>query len=374
MSQISVASRETVARLAERLGRYGESWKGYWPAIFFVGGFIFDIITLGRIDNLLNIASHTLYLLLVLTLLLTQILELEADPGAGRLVSSFFAHRNEAVHFLLGALLNAFVIFFFKSGTFLNTFLLLALLALLLVVNELPYFRSRGPALKMVLFVISLCSYFIYLLPVLLGHISSGIFLLSLGCALLVLVAVWFLLGRIGLGFARLSRILLLPGGAVVLGFALLYGAKMIPPVPLSLLQIGIYHDLEREADSFNLYRETPPWRFWSQGDQDFLAREGDRLYLFCRIFAPGGFRDRLYFHFQSLDKAGAWLSTDRIPLTIVGGRDKGFRGYAFKNNYSEGSWRALVETDEGLEIGRIDFRIENSLSRQPRTFYREIY
>lgn len=362
------------AEIKDSIERNGENRKAFWPAIFFVGGFIFDIFTLGRIDSLLNILSHALYLLLVLGILLTQILGLESGLGAGRLVRVFYDYRNEAVHFLLGALLNAFIIFFFKCGTVLNNGLLLGLLAILLVVNEMNFFRTRGPALKMVLFNISLCSFFIYLLPVLLGRISAGIFILSLICVLLVMLGVWQLLLRTGADFALLRRFLLLPTGAVVLGFAVLYMARMIPPVPLSLMQIGIYHNLERLDGTFRLYRQTPPWRFWSQGDQDFLARDGDSLYLFCRIFAPGGFRDRLYFHFRFKDEQRGWQTTDRIPLTIVGGRDLGFRGYAFKNNYSPGRWRAMVETAEGLEIGRINFQIEMSADQEPRTFYQESY
>jgi len=327
MLKIIIAPKAIIAGIRGQVDRYGDNLKPYCPALFFVGGFIFDIFTLGRIDSLLNILTHALYLLIVLIVLLTQILGLEADPGTGRLVGGFFTYRNDAVHFLLGALLNAFVIFYFKSGTVLNNGLLLFLLSALLVINEMNFFRARGPALKMVLFNISLCSFFIYLLPVLVGRISAGIFILSLVCVLLVMLGVWHFMLRAGVDFSLLRRVLLLPTGAVVLGFALLYGARMIPPVPLSLMQIGIYHNLERTNGTFRLYRQTHPWWFWSQGDQNFLARDGDRLYLFCRIFAPGGFRDRLYFHFQFDDERRGWQTTDRIPLTIVGGRGQGFRG-----------------------------------------------
>ena len=367
-------SRVKFVGLRERIEYYGQPLKTYWPAMFFIGGFVFDIFTLGRIDSRINILTHALYLLLVLGVLLTQILGVIAPPGAGRLLKAFFTYRNEAVHFFLGALLNAFVIFYFKSGTVFNDGLLLLLLAVLLVINEMNFFRVRGPALKMVLFNISLCSFFIYLLPVLIGNISSGIFILSLVCALLVMLGVWRLLLWAGAGFTLLRRVLLVPTGTVVLGFAVLYGAGMIPPVPLSLMQIGIYHNLERQDGTFQVYRQTPPWHFWSQGDQDFLARDGDRLYLFCRIFAPGGFRDKLFFHFLFRDGRRGWRTTDRIPVTIVGGRDRGFRGYAFKSHYFPGYWRALVETAEGLEVGRINFKIEKSEDTEPRIFYRERY
>jgi hypothetical protein len=348
--------------------------KPYLPALFFAGGFVFDIFTLGRIDNILNIATHGFFLLLTLALLIMQILEITPPATPGRLVALFFQYRNDAIHFMLGALLNAFVIFYFKSGSLINTFLLVVILFVLLVGNEIEFFKRKGPTLKVALFAFSLSSFFIYLLPVLIGRSNGAIFLGSLLITTMVFLGIWQLLIHLNADPGRIRKKLLIPAGSVIILLAALYAARVIPPIPLSLKQIGIYHNIERTESGFTLYRLTPGWNLWAQGDQDFTAREGDRIYLFSRIFAPGGFRDRLYFHFQLLNGKKKWVTTDRIPLTIVGGRNEGFRGYAYKQNYQAGKWRALVETSEGLEIGRINFRLSLDSGENERTYYRETY
>jgi hypothetical protein len=349
-----------------------EQIRSYLPALFFSGGFIFDIVTLGRIDNILNMVSHGLFLLLIMGALVVQFLEITPKVGAKRIVTLFFTYQNDIVHFLLGALLNAFVIFYFKSGSLINTFLLVVVLFILLVINEIGFFKQKGPTLKVVMFTISLSSFFIYLLPVLIGKIGSGIFLASQFCTVMVVMVLWQILLKMDVNPAMISSKLLVPAASVVVVFTLLYAARIIPPVPLSLKQIGIYHGLEKTPEGFVLSRLTSPWKVWSQGDQDFVAREGDIIYLFTRIFAPGGFKDKLFYHFQIKDRNGRWQSTDKIPLIIVGGREEGFRGYAYKKNYQDGIWRALVETAEGREIGRIGFKVSSSLDTSPRDFHEE--
>ncbi|MBU0482744.1 MAG: DUF2914 domain-containing protein [Proteobacteria bacterium] len=346
----------------------------YLPALFFAGGFVFDLMTLGRIDNIMNILSHGLFLLLTMGALIAQILEVKAGENAKRFVVLIFTYQHDIIHFMLGALLNAFVIFYFKSGSLINTFLLVAVLSILLIVNEIEFFKQRGVTLKVVLFTISLSSFFIYLLPVLIGKTNSGIFMASQVCTLLVILVLWQLLLKFEVDFSRIKNNLLVPATSVILIFTLLYGARIIPPVPLSLKQIGIYHNIEKNPTGFVLSRQTPSWKIWARGDQDFEARAGDKIYLFSRIFAPGGFKDKLYFHFQLKDRQGKWRTTDKIPLTIVGGREEGFRGYAYKQNYQDGIWRALVETAEGLEIGRIGFTVTSSADDSPRTWYKEVY
>ncbi|MFC1523924.1 hypothetical protein ACFL6N_03955 [Thermodesulfobacteriota bacterium] len=280
------------------INRY-QRLKPYLPALFFVSGFLFDILTIGRIDNIFNIISHGSYLGLILIILRNQILEKTPTPQAGRIVMLIYTYQNEALHFLLGALLNAFIIFYFKSGSFANSSLLLIILSVLLVVNELPLFKNQGPALKVALIIISLTSYFIYLIPVLIGTTGIRIFLLSLFCTALMIFLMWWYLSRQNVAKRTINLQLLVPACCVIFFFVLLYTLRIIPPVPLSLKHLGIYHEVEKTNGQYVLSRQTPSWKFWSRGDQDFQAQEGDRIFLFAKIFSPGGFRGRVYIHFQ---------------------------------------------------------------------------
>lgn len=347
--------------------------KAYGPAIFFSGGFFFDVLTLGRIDNILNILSHGLFLLLIMATMTIQFLELKPRDDQRKIIGLYFTYQNDIVHFLLGALLNAFVIFYFKSGSLINTFILVAILAILLVINEIKFFKRKGVTLKVILFTISLASFSIYLLPVLLGRIGGWIFMASQLCTVTIIVFLGLGLLLLGVEQSRIRAKLLTPAASVIIIFTFLYSAQVIPPVPLSLKQIGIYHNIEKTPEGFILSKLTPPWKFWAQGDRNFVARRGDAIYLFSRIFAPSGFKDQLFFNFQIKDRNGRWQNTDKIPLTIVGGRDEGFRGYAYKKNFQDGVWRALVETEAGREVGRIGFKVSSSSDLTPRVFYKEI-
>src|SRR5439155_500361 len=50
-----------------------------------------------------------------------------------------------------------------------------------------------------------------------------------------------------------------------------LYVFRLIPPVPLSLMEIGIYHDVARQNDgAYRVSYVKPPWyRFWASDDTD---------------------------------------------------------------------------------------------------------
>ena len=48
----------------------------------------------------------------------------------------------------------------------------------------------------------------------------------------------------------------------------------------------------------------------------------------------------------------------DKIPLRIQGGRADGYRGFAFKSNYSAGKWKIEIRTSSGIEIARLYFSL----------------
>ena len=116
---------------------------------------------------------------------------------------------------------------------------------------------------------------------------------------------------------------------------------------------------MDRTADGYKLGHEQPWWKFWQEGDQDFVAQPGDKIYVFFRLFSPTHFADHVMLAWVHKDPRLGWREEDRVAIKIVGGRAEGFRGYGFKANYEPGAWRAQVETSDGREIGRIYFNLE---------------
>jgi hypothetical protein len=255
------------------------------------------------------------------------------------------------LHFFLGSLLSSYTLFFFKSSSILVSFAFMAVLVALLVANELPRFQRLGAPFKFALLGLCYLSFFAYVTPIVLGSIGVFGFLLSVALGAVPLLA-------LGL-FLRARREVLVPLGTVVLAFLVFYFFRVIPPVPLSIPFMGVYHGVERTAEGYTLLHERPAWRFWHRGDQWFRAQGGDRLFVYFRIFSPGRFADQVQMRWFRREEGRGWTVQDTIPIRIVGGREEGFRGYAFKTNYSFGEWKVQIETNDGREIGRIYFDVE---------------
>lgn len=359
----------------ERLKLYYERNEGRVAAAFFAAGFVFDMVTVGRIDSWATIGQQALYLAVVMTALLQMFTEQDAPPreaGGFVLKRWYYQYRTALVHFLLGALLNLYAIFYFKSSSLLVSFGFLGFLVILLLANEFKRVKSMGLSFKFALLSLCLLSFFAYLVPVLVGSIGLVLFLLSMLVGSMPLVLAAWLLGRARPErFALARRQILLPLGCVLVGFLTFYLFRLIPPVPLSIPFIGVYHQVERAGDTYRLHHERPVWRLWHNGDQNFLAQPGDKVYVFFRIFSPARFSDQVQMRWQWKDPARGWTPHDTIPIRIVGGREQGFRGYGVKANYQPGEWKVQVETLDGREIGRVYFDLV-AVPPAPRTFRTE--
>lgn len=325
------------------------------------------MLTVGRIDSWATIAQQAVYLAVVMTALLQMFLEQGGPPrqqdGPSPVAGGFFLkrwyyeYRSPLVHFLMGALLNLYAIFYFKSSSLLVSFGFLGLLVVVLLANELRRVKSLGLPFKFALLSLCLLSFSAYLVPVLAGSIGLTVFLLSmLAGAVPLALAAWRIRSAAPEKFPLARRQILIPLGCVVIGFLAFYLFRVIPPVPLSIPFIGVYHQVERTEAGYRLVHERPAWRFWHNGDQKFLAQPGDRIYVFFRVFSPARFSDEVQMRWYWKDAARGWTLHDAIPIRIVGGREQGFRGYGVKSNYQPGEWKVQVETTDGREIGRVYF------------------
>src|SRR5262245_5457484 len=87
----------------ERIKLYAARNERNLAITFFVGGFLFDVVTLGRIDSWLTIGQQAAYLLVV-TGVLVQMLREEGQAApdlaaAPRLKRWYYEYRNPAIHF-----------------------------------------------------------------------------------------------------------------------------------------------------------------------------------------------------------------------------------------------------------------------------------
>lgn len=351
------ALKEKFAPHIESLKRLHDEYESYLPAAFFAFGFILDVLTLGEVDDLSNMIILGVYLILSLFIL---ILEYRGDdPKEFKSVwaERFYKYRDDVFHFLLGALLSAFTLFYFKSGSVANSFLFLVFMVSLLLLNEMELFQKKGIVIRTSLMMLCFISYLIYLVPIIIGKAGPLIFFSCLVLAVLSSIGAFYLLTKYNQKKEENLKRLLIPQVLVAIIFLLLYSFKILPPVPLSLKYIGVFHEVTKGDGEY----KTKEIRRWfilgKKTSSTFKAREGDKVYLFTNIFSPGGFEGKVFIHWL-YDTGNGFQTSDRIPLSITGGRQEGFRGYAYKSNYTPGDWQVRVETQNGLEIGRINFEI----------------
>lgn len=359
----------------EKYERFNESYKAYYPAAFFILGFIFDVLTLDRIDNWFSILQQAVYLLITSRLLYLRQLEIAGLFQPGPKIAKIWRYQNEALHFVLGSLLSTFTLFYFVSSSLSSSLVFMLIMGLVLVINELPRFQEARLQTKIAIYALCLFSYLSYLIPIIVGFIGLVPLLITLVlCAMVFWTSTQQLIKK-GIIKDQAFKDQLYPSSGVLVVLLLLYFLKLLPPIPLAVQYAGVYHNIEKQNGQFLLTYERPFWKFWQNGAQSFMAQEGDRVYVFARIFSPAYFADEVVFHWlQKIN--GEWRTSDKVPVKVSGGRDQGFRAYSSKSNYQEGEWVVKIETSDGREIGRISFDIQtsnNKLPVQERPFKQDI-
>jgi hypothetical protein len=193
-----------------------------------------------RIDDASTLIQQGIYLTLVGILLFGLNAWNHRDVAPPRFLRGVWRWSQPALHFMLGTLLNAYALFYFKSASGLSAVVFLITISLLLLVNELPQFRRFGPVVLFGLYSFCLTSYFAYFYPVLFGRLRPWMFLLAVATALLPLFILAWGHHRLTKDTARVFREALLPSLGVQTLLVLLFLGHLVPPVPLSLLDNGI--------------------------------------------------------------------------------------------------------------------------------------
>lgn len=343
--------------------------KPYLPPLFFLSGVTYDTVTLTRIDRLQDNLLLLLYLaLLGFLIVLTGRLgtngatvgDLPSDaPRLMKWVIQAKPYAPMAIQFLLGGLFSAYTIFYSKSATFTGTAVFFCLLVGFLVANEFLRDRLSNVQLLVGLYALVCFGFFTFFLPVVTGLMNLAIFLAGAGLTILVVLRVVHLI--YWRNSARTNREALLAGAPALALVGLLVGfyfLNWIPPVPLSMKFGGMYHEVKRSGDHFELSYEREWYEVWKRSNTTFTADEP--IYCFTAIFAPVTLKTTVYHHwFYRSDKSKPFSHADKIPLQIAGGREGGYRAYTFKQGLDPGDWRADVETEDGRVIGRVAVRVE---------------
>lgn len=327
----------------------------------FLLGFIFDYLTLTRIDRLYDNIVLLSYVVL-LGASITFLYYYENSFRKNRLFDYLQVLAPTGAQFIFGGLFSAFLVFYSRSASLAASWPFLLILLGLLIGNE--FFKKDYARLTFTLSVyyFILFSYFIFLIPVLLGRLGSGIFILS-GAMSLVAIAVfvyglWLIDRR---EMMAIRRRLTLSVGVIFLAVNGLYFTNIIPPVPLVLKDAGAYYMVERTIDgTYVLDDRDRRWYeiFYSYKRMPIAA--GEEIYVFSSVFAPTDLKTNIVHNWQYYNGSlNGWEDETRIEFAVIGGRDGGYRGFSKKASLRSGYWRVDIETPNGLLIGRVKFLVQ---------------
>ncbi len=325
-----------------------------------VGGFVFDALTLRRVDafweNIWVVAHLTIIGLCII--LINSIENKNRDEANPQKLHFWLVN---ILQFFFGGTLSVFLVFYFRSSTLAASWPFLLILALAFTANERLKRHYARLSFQISLFFLSLYSFFIFLLPILAHRLGPDIFLLS-GVVSIIALTVFLVIVRI---FARRElvarkSVLILSIAGLCFGINAFYFLNLIPPIPLSLKEAGVYHSLAViSPGKYQVaYEDQGPLGFFKSAEDVHLTA-GESLYAYSAIFSPALLNTDIVHEWQLYDgKNGGWITVAEINLPVTGGSDQGYRTYSRKDNLPAGSWRVNVKTPQGQILGRLRFNI----------------
>lgn len=333
----------------------------YLLIAFFIGGFIFDSLTLGRIDRLydLTILSSHMTLLTACLYIFNRI----PDGRWDRTLIHKYAHYFPlAIQFFFGALSSAYVVYFSRSVSLSKTMSFFVILVVLFFANELLKKRISNKYLQFGLYLFISITFFSFIIPVFVKAISPFIFvvsgLTSLGITL-TLVLIVYRKSPSTRAEVKLGRLLALLVGVYAF-INCFYFFRLIPPVPLALNTGLVAHAVQKDEADYQVTYEKDAWYvFWRSYRPIYERLPQEPVYIFTSIFAPTDIKKEIFHRWKAYNpKKEEWQTVEDISYPITGGRDGGYRGYTTKQNVWPGLWSVEVLTEEELVLGVIDFEI----------------
>lgn len=323
-------------------------------------GIIADTITFRFIN--LSLAFSILFAHILLSLLAITFIHAHDTLWAGYEQKVLRYTRLFApllLQFSFGALLSGFLIFYGFAGSFSVSWPFLLLIIFLMVSNDLLKKYYLLFTVHLSVFFFALLSYAILVIPTILKQMGTGVFLLSSLLSSLLMFAYLFALSSFIPNIKTGRRTLILSFLSIIGIMNLFYFANIIPPIPLSLREIGVYHSISRDSGSgaYRLLAEelslTDRLRFYPP-----IHKVGE-VTIFTSVFAPANLKTTIIHHWQYYNASEErWTSVSRISYPMTGGRINGYRGYTRRNVFP-GLWRVDIENPRGQVMGRIRFHVK---------------
>lgn len=263
-----------------------------------------------------------------------------------------------AIQYSFGALLSASLLFYWFSGAFAVSWPLFGVIVAVMISSEVFRHIFVRPTVQLTVYSFVLFSYLSVLLPYALSSLAGWLFAVAGVMSTIITLGFAALLSRF------VPRIRQAPGQiyigvvGVFLAMSTFYLLDLIPPLPLAIRDIGVYHNVERVGSNYILTSEPETLLDQLIPGKQLTLEEGGSIYVFNAIFAPANITTLITHRWEYKNTEGEWIESDRLRFVIRGGRQDGYRSYTMKSGLTPGLWRVTVENNRGQTLGRIRFTL----------------
>ncbi len=341
----------------QKVKSFYQRYERLFMPVTLIAGFLLDYLTFTSIQINTTLSLLSIYWIavgiIILFIPLYDAQKISPKLRYLRLVSPLI------IQFSFGSLLGGSLIFYWFSGTIFSGWPIFVILAGLIVANEIFKDHFERPMIQMGVYFFSTFSLLAITLPFLFNSLDSRLFVLS-G---LISAVIFFLYAKLYSYLAsypkKQTNHLYILFFIIFIIMNALYFTNLIPPVPLSLREAGIYHSIQRSGSSYILQGEREStWQRLIHGHTLHL-KQGGSAYVYTSIFAPTDLNTVIIHDWQYYDpNQKKWISKDKLSFVVTGGRQNGFRGYSRKSSLLPGSWRVFAETKRGQILGQVKFTV----------------
>ena len=331
--------------------------------ILFVAGFTFDLFILPEAGHAATIWIGLVYLSIIAFSIICRewVISRNTASVSERKVYSFLTFT---IAYFSGSALSFVCVYALRSAILAVSWPLLLLLLLCVLANEMVASHHFRLTLDVGVFLIALFFFVAFNMPLLLNVQNDMTFFLSTVAAILVsLFFIYCLSFTSESAKEESSRSYALAFG-IPMFIGMLYFLNVIPAVPLSLAEAGVYHSvIKSEKSIFTGTKEKDTRILGKFRTPVYHKTSSDNgVYFFSSVSAPAQLSapiSHVWEYYDEVEKR--WTEKSTISFTLSGGRESGYRAYSYKENTVDGLWRVTVKVDDKRIVGRSKFYVKQS-------------
>jgi len=335
--------------------------------IIFIVGFVVDMVILPDIDHPITRYIGLAHLSVVAFFIMFREW-LVSRNTASNFEQKLYSLSSFAISLSSGAALSFICIYAIRSAALSVSWPLFLILSLCIIANEFVSTHNFRFTLDVGILLIATLFFIIFNVPVLTKVQNDNSFLLSIVITIIISFIYLYLLHLTSEAARNEAPRTYALAIGIPMFVGMLYILNVIPAVPLSLSNSGVYYNVIKvSSGEFIAQKEKVEPSFFDKfsyfsNSTYYITPSDTGVYFFSAVRAPGEVSAPISHVWEQYNsEKNKWIERTVIPFTLDGGREDGYRAYSYKENIVEGLWRVTVKVDSNRIVGRMKFNVKRS-------------